>query len=73
MIMATYDRTWTSPVAQTVRNLSVIQKTWVQALSWEDPLEEDMATHSSVLAWRIPGMEEPGRLPSMGSHRVRHD
>ena len=45
----------------------------VQFLGQEDPLEKEMATHSSVLAWGIPGMEEPGRLPSMGSHRVGHD
>ena len=62
MIMATYDRTWTSLVAQTVRNPPVIQKTWVRALSWEDPLEEEMATHSSILAWQIPWREEPERL-----------
>ena len=47
--------------------------TQVRFLGWEDPLEKEMATHSSVLAWRIPGMVEPGGLPSMGSHRVRHD
>ena len=45
----------------------------VQSLGLEDPLDEGMATHSSTLAWKIPWMEEPGRLPSMGSHRVRHD
>ena len=45
----------------------------VQSLSWEDPLEKEVATHSSVLAWRIPGMVELGGLPSMGSHRVGHD
>ena len=45
----------------------------LQYLGWEDPLEKEMATHSSVLAWSIPGMAEPGGLPSMGSHRVRHD
>ena len=45
----------------------------VQSLGWEDPLEEGMAVHPSILAWRIPGMGEPGGLPSMGSHRVRHD
>ena len=49
------------------------QKTRVQSLGWEDPLEEDMATHSSVLAWRIPWTEEPGGLESMGSQRVGHD
>ena len=45
----------------------------VQSLGWEDPVEEDMATHSSVLAWRIPWTEEPGGLQSIGSQRVRHD
>ena len=56
-----------------VKNLPVMQETQVQSLGQEDPLEEGMATHSSVLVWRIPGTEEPGGLPSMGSHRVRHD
>ena len=58
-----------------VKNPSAIQEMemWVQSLGWEDPLEEEMATHSSVLAWRIPGTKEPGRLESMGSQRVRHD
>ena len=50
-----------------------MQETWVQALGWEDPLEKEMATHSSILAWKIPWMEEPGRLQSMGSKRVRHN
>ena len=45
----------------------------VQSLGWEDALEKEVATHSSILAWRIPGVEEPGGLPSMGSHRVGHD
>ena len=49
------------------------QKIWVQSLGWEDPLEEGMATHSGILAWRIPWTEEPGGLQSMGSQRVRHD
>ena len=49
------------------------RETWVQSLGQEDPLEEEMATHSSTLAWRIPWTEEPGGLQSMGSHRVRHD
>ena len=49
------------------------QETWVGSLDQEDPLEKEMATHSSVLAWRIPGTEEPCRLLSMGSHRIRHD
>ena len=60
------------PVAQLVKNLPAMWETWVQSLGWEDPLEKRKATHSSVLAWRIPGMGEPGRLPSMGSHRVGH-
>ena len=50
-----------------------MQEMWVPFLGQEDPLEEDMATHSSILAWKIPGTEEPGGLPSMGSHRVGHD
>ena len=60
-------------VAQMVKCLSTMRETRVQALGWEDPLEKEMATHSSVLAWRIPGTEEPGRRLSMGSHRVGHD
>ena len=56
-----------SLVAQTVKCLPAILKTWVQSLGWEDPLEKVMATHSSTLAWKIPWMEEPGRLQSMGS------
>ena len=65
---------WASLVAQTVKkNLPPMQETWVQSLSWENPLEKGMATHSSILAWRIPWTEEPGGLPSMGSHRVGLD
>ena len=60
-------------MAQTVKRLSTMQETWVGSLGQEDPLEKEMATHSSVLAWRIPGTGEPGGLPSMGSHRVGHD
>ena len=56
-----------SLVAQVVKNLPAMQETQVQSLSGEDPLEKEMATHSSVLAWRIPWTEEPGGLPSMGS------
>ena len=62
-----------SLVAQTVKNLLTMQATWVPFLGWEDPLEKGMATHSSTLAWKIPWTEEPGRLQSMGSQRVRHD
>ena len=62
-----------SLVAQRLKPLPAMGETWVQSLGQEDPLEKEMATHSSVLAWRIPGMGEPGGLPSMGSHRVGHD
>ena len=62
-----------SLVAQMVKNLHVMQKTWVQSLGQEDPLEKGLATHSSILAWRIPWTEEPGGLQSMGSQRVKHD
>ena len=48
-------------------------ETWVQSLGWEDPLEKEMATHSSTLVWKIPWIEKPGRQQSMGSQRVRHD
>ena len=62
-----------SLVAQTVKHLSAMRKTWVLSLGGEDPLEKAVATYSSPLAWRIPGTGEPGGLPSMGSHRVGHD
>ena len=62
-----------SLVAQLVKNLPVMWETWVQSLGWEDPLENEMAAHSSILAWRIPWTEEPGGLQSMGSQRVGHD
>ena len=52
----------TSLVAQTVKNPSAMQETWVRSLDWEDPLEKEMATHSSILAWRIPWTEDPGEL-----------
>ena len=58
---------------QTVRNLPTMWETWVQSLCQEDPLEKEMATHSSILAWRIPWTEEPGRLQSMGWQTVGHD
>ena len=60
-------------MAEIVKNLLAVQDIQVQSLGWEDPLEDGMATHSSILTWRIPGTAEPGGLPSMGSHRVRHD
>ena len=62
-----------SLVAQTVKLLPAMWKTWVQSMGWEDPLEKEMATHSSTLAWKIPWMEEPGRLQSMGLQKVRHN
>ena len=61
------------PVAQMVKNPPAMWETWVPSLGWEDPLEKEMATHSSTLAWKIPWTEEPCRLQSMGSQRVRHD
>ena len=64
---------WTSLVAQTVKRLSTMRETLVRFLGWEDPLEKEMAIHSSTIAWKIPCTEEPGRLQSMGSQRVRHD
>ena len=63
----------TSLVAQTVKCLPTMWETWVQSLGQEDLLEKEMATHSSILAWRIPWMEEPGRLQFMGLQRVGHD
>ena len=63
----------TSLVAQTVKRLHTMQETQVQSLGQEDLLEKEMATHSSILAWRIPWIEEPDRLQSMGSQRVGHN
>ena len=63
----------TSLVAQTVKRLPAMRETWVQSLGQEDPLEKEMATHSSTLDWKIPWMDKPGRLQSMGSQRVGHD
>ena len=62
-----------SLVAQMLKNLPAMHETWVRSLGWEDPLEEGMATHSSILAWRIRWTEEPGGLQSMGLQRVRHN
>ena len=64
---------WASLVAQRLKHLPTMPETWVRSLGREDPLEKELATHSSILAWRIPWMEEPGGLQSMGSQRVRHD
>ena len=60
-------------MAQMVKNLTAIQETWVLSLGWEDFQEKGMASHSSMLAWRILWTEEPGGLQSMGSQRVRHN
>ena len=64
---------WASLVVQMVKNLPAMQETWVQSLSGEDPLEKGMATHSSILAWKIPQTEEPGRLSSMVLKRAGHN
>ena len=64
---------WYSLVAQMVKRLPTMWETWVRFLGQEDPLEKEMATHSSTIAWKIPRKEEPGRLQSMGLQRVRHD
>ena len=60
-------------MAQTVKRLSTMQETQVRSLGPEDPMEKEMAIHSSTIAWKIPWTEEPGRLQSMGSQRVGHD
>ena len=60
-------------MAQTVKCLPTMRETQVRSLGWEDPLEKEMATYSSILAWKIPWMEEPGGLQSMGSQRVGHE
>ena len=57
-------------LAQLVKNLPAVQKTWVRSLSWENPLEKVMATHSNILAWRIPWTEEPGRLNGVAKSRT---
>ena len=64
---------WAPLIAQMIKSLPAMQETWVQSLDQQDPLEEEMATLSSILAWRIPWTEEPGGLQSMGSQRVGHD
>ena len=62
-----------SLIAQLVKNLPIVQETWVWSLGWDDPLEKEMATHSSILAWKISWTEEPGELQSIGLQRVEHD
>ena len=64
---------YVSLVAQRVKRLPAMQETWVRSLGQEDPLEKEMATHSSTLAWKIPWREKPGRLQSVGQQRVGHD
>ena len=68
-----YKGNWASLVAQWVKNLPAVQRTWVLSLGQEDALEKEVANHSSILAWTIPHREEPGRLQSMGLQRVEHD
>ena len=60
-------------MAQTVKNLPAMQETQLRSLGWEDPLEEEMTTHSSILAWRTPRTEEPGRLQPLGLQKLEHD
>ena len=64
---------WASLVTQMVKNLTAVQKTQIQSLSLEDSLEKGMVTYSSILVWKVPWTEEPGRLQSIGLQRVRHD
>ena len=71
--MCFYIRSRASLVAQMLKRLTAMRETWVRPLGREGPLEKEMATHSSTLAWKIPWMEKPGRLQSMGSQRVGHD
>ena len=63
----------TSLITQTVKRLSTMQESRVRSLDWEDPLEKELAVHSSTIAWKIPWTEEPARLQSMGLQRVGHD
>ena len=73
MLRITFPHNIASPVAQMVKNLSTMQETRIWYLGWEDPLEKEVATHSSTLAWEIPWTEEPDRLQSTGPQRVWHD
>ena len=71
--LSIYIYIWTSLIAQSVKNLPIVQETWVRSLGQEAPLEKEMATHSNILAWKSSWTEEPGGLQSMGSQRVGHD
>ena len=73
LFFSVYDHLWASLIAQSVNNPPAMQEAQVQFLVWEDSLDKEMATHSSILAWEIPLTEEPGGLLSIESHRVRHD
>ena len=68
-----YQQPWASLVAQTIKNVTTMQETWVVSLGWEDALERRIATHSSILAWRIQWTEEPGGLQFKESQRIGHD
>ena len=72
-LLGTYSVLWASLVAQRLKRLPPMQETWVRSLGRDDPLEREMATYSSILAWRIPWTEEPGGLQSMGLQRVGHN
>ena len=71
--MDLYPQKRASLMAQRLKCLPAMQETWVRSLGQEDPVEKEMATHSSILAWRIPWAEEPGALQSTGSQRIGHD
>ena len=72
-LLLSLERMWASLVAQMVKHLSIMRETQVQSLGREDLLEKEMATHSSILAWKIPWTEKPGRLQFLGLQRVRHN
>ena len=72
LLVPIFSKKWASLVAQMVKCLPAVWETQVRSLVWEDPLEKEMATHSSTLAWKISWTEEPGGLQSMGLQRVRH-
>ena len=72
-LLLSFNKVRASLVAQRIKRLPAMPETRVRSLGWEDPLEKEMATHSSILAWRIPWTGEPGGLQSTGSQRVRHD